>query len=97
MAGEDEVSRRRPAAILAAVAVLLLLANFVFTAHYVNSTQAAEHRQGLAVEQKICATLGKLASLQPPAGDPADNPSRAFEQRLHATLDQLAPDLGCRR
>ena len=29
-------------------------------------------------------------------GNPATNPSRAFDDHLHATLDRLGPDLGCR-
>lgn len=95
----------------AVLALLLLLAavggNYLLTEHYVNATQAAaarlelaqqrEQRQaGLLVEHSICATLGQLAALKPPPGDPATNPSRAFDDRLHATLDGLGPDLGCR-
>jgi hypothetical protein len=63
--------------------------------------QAAQRRQGELLEQRLCATLDPLAGLaglKPPAGNPADNPSRAFEQRLVlklAPLGQLAPDLGC--
>lgn len=98
---------RRHAAGLAVAAVLALLAaNFVFTANYVNSTQAAQQRAaqaaqdaqrraGVAVEHKICTTLGELAALQPPPGDPAANPARLYEQQQHATLSQLGPDLGC--
>ncbi len=61
----------------------------------VHSSQAAQQRQGQAVETKLCSTFGKLAALQPPAGNPASNPSRAYEDRLHATLDDLGTDLGC--
>lgn len=57
--------------------------------------QASQERAGRAIERKLCTTLGKLSALQPPAGNASANPSRAFEQELHATLDQLAPDLGC--
>jgi hypothetical protein len=78
------------------VIAALLLANFLFTASYENHTQAAARAQGILVEEKICATLGQLAALKPPPGDPATNPSRAFDDRLHATLDGLGPDLGCR-
>jgi hypothetical protein len=62
---------------------------------------AAQQRQGAQLEAKLCATLGPLAGLaglRPPAGNPADNPSRAFEQQLVvklAPLAQLGPDLGC--
>jgi hypothetical protein len=58
--------------------------------------QASARRQGLIVEQKICSTMRSLAVLKPPAGSPVGNPSRAYEQQLHAALDQLGPDLGCR-
>lgn len=61
-----------------------------------NAVQQNQRRQGLIVEQKICATMHRLAALQPPPGAATANPSRAFEQRLHVTLDQLGPDLGCR-
>lgn len=89
------MSRRTSAAVLAAVVMLLLAANLLFTARYVSATRAHEQRQGQIVQHKICATLSKLAALQPPAGNPASNPSRGYEQELHATLDQLGPDLGC--
>lgn len=58
--------------------------------------QAMARRQGAAVEGKICTTMRELAALKPPAGNPAANPSRAYDQRLHATLDQIGTDLGCR-
>ena len=89
------MSRRRAWIVLAVTAFALLALNLLFTAHYVNSTQAAQKRAGVAVERAICTTLGKLAALKPPPGAAAANPSRAYEQQLHATLDQLGPDLGC--
>lgn len=57
--------------------------------------QAAQRQQGALLEAKLCSTLGKLAALKPPAGNPATNPARAFDQSLHSTLAQLGPDLGC--
>jgi len=59
--------------------------------------QAAQQRQGIVLEGKLCETFGKLAALKPPPGSAAENPSRAFEQKLHDTLDQLGSDLGCGR
>jgi hypothetical protein len=65
--------------------------------------QAAQRRAGTLVEQKLCTTLaplGSLSGLQAPAGNPAQNPSRAFEQRLVRRLQPLAelgPDIGCGR
>ena len=58
--------------------------------------QAAAQRAARVVERRICLTMRRLAALKPPPGNPASNPSRAFEDKLHATLDQLGPDLGCR-
>jgi hypothetical protein len=55
----------------------------------------ASRRQGKLIEDKICTTMGRLAALTPPPGNPAANPSRAYEDKLHATLDQLGPDLRC--
>ena len=57
--------------------------------------QLAQRRAGEAVEHKICTTMAQLAALKPPPGNPDTNPSRAFDQSLHATLDGLGPDLGC--
>ena len=63
--------------------------------------QAAQQRAGAATEGKLCkslAPLASLATLKPPAGNPASNPSRAFEQELSARLAplaQLGPDIGC--
>lgn len=64
---------------------------------YYHREQAAQHAQGAVLEQRLCTTLGRLAALHPPPGSPADNPSRAFEQQLTATLAELGPDVGCRR
>ena len=90
------MSKRRAGISLVVVAFLLLGLNFLFTAHYVNSTQESQRRAGEAVDRAICTTLVKLAALKPPAGAAKANPSRAYEQQLHATLDELGPDLGCK-
>ena len=57
--------------------------------------QVVQQRAAADVEEKLCSTFGKLAALQPPAGSPVNNPSRAFEQDLHSTLVELGTDLGC--
>jgi hypothetical protein len=62
----------------------------------VHDTQTAANRQGVAVQTKLCASFNALAALQPPAGNPATNPSMAFEQRLHAQLDQIGVSVGCK-
>lgn len=76
------------------VLAYVLVSNAVHRAEA--ATQAAQQRQGQMIEVKLCTTLTGLARLQPPPGDPVTNPSRAFDQKLHATLSQLGPDLGCR-
>jgi hypothetical protein len=58
--------------------------------------QVSQQHAGVILGEKLCTTFGRLAALKPPAGNPAVNPSRAFDQSLHATLDELGTDLGCR-
>ena len=93
----------RSVAVLVLLGLLVTGANLLWTAHAVNSYRtaqqqaaASQQRQGAEIEAKLCQTLGRLAALKPPPGNPAANPSRAYEDRLHATLDQLGPDLGCK-
>lgn len=75
--------------------VLAIALNAGFTLWAISSNQAAQRQQGLAVERKICTTMGRLAALKPPPGNPKTNPSRAFDDQLHSTLDGLGVDLGC--
>ena len=93
---------RRAFAYLLLLALALAAANLFWSWHLTTESQAAQrsaqamaHRQSAVVERKICTTMRELAALRPPAGNPAANPSRAYDQRLHATLDQLGADLGC--
>jgi single-stranded DNA-binding protein len=59
-------------------------------------TQSSQTKQQSEQElQGICHTLGAIAALKPPAGNGSENPSREYEQRFHAVIDQLRPDLGC--
>jgi type II secretory pathway pseudopilin PulG len=99
-------STRQAVVVLLILALLLAAANLFWTSHVVRAnqaaqqkaaqiTQAAQRRAGQIVEQKLCATLSQLASLQPPSGSAGANPSRAYEQQLHVTLSQLGTDLGC--
>lgn len=69
----------------------------------VQTVRASQHHDDVArqkaaagLERKLCTTFGKLAARQPPPGDPARNPSRAYEQWLHGTLVQLGTDVGCK-
>lgn len=92
---------------LFALSVTLGGLSLFWTAHEVHVSQAAvqaaqqreqdaQRRAGAQVEKKLCTTLGRLTALKPPAGSASANPSRAYEQELHATLAQLGPDLGCK-
>jgi hypothetical protein len=58
--------------------------------------KAAQQRAGEAIERKLCGVFDGIAALKPPAGDPATNPSRAYEQRLHAKLAEVGPILKCK-
>lgn len=58
--------------------------------------QAAQRAQSAAFEQKLCATLGRLASRRPPAGSPSDL-SRAYLLWQWSQLAELGPDVGCGR
>jgi hypothetical protein len=76
----------------------------LWTAHEVNTAaaqqrqqQVSQRAQGAALEHKLCITLSRLAALKPPAGSPAANPARAFDQQQQAVLAELGPDVGCLR
>ena len=58
--------------------------------------QKSQQQAGAILGERLCTTFGRLAALKPPPGNPAVNPSRAYEQEEHATLDQLGTDLGCK-
>jgi hypothetical protein len=57
--------------------------------------EAAQRRQAAVFEAKLCTTLAEQAANKPPPGSADSNPSRAWEQREHAILTQLGPDVGC--
>lgn len=100
------MSKRRSVITLVVAGFLLIGANFLFTAHYVNSSQAAARQQQAAqqaaarraaelVEEKICADVGAMAEIPPPAGPATANPSRAYEQAEHRTWQRLIAGLDC--
>ena len=60
--------------------------------HHFATTQ---EQQGRLIDERLCATMDKLAALKAPSGSAVDNPSRGYEQQLAATLAQLRPDIGC--
>ncbi len=82
--------------LLVVLTLIVGAGNLLASWNEVHSSQAAQQRQGQAVETKLCSTFGKLGALKPPPGDAKKNPSRAYEQSLHAALVQLGTDLGCR-
>ncbi len=94
--GGGRMNTTRALIVLVALTLIVGAGNLWASWNEVHASQAAQQRQGQAVEAKLCSTFSKLAALKPPAGSPAHNPSRAFEQSLHATLDDLGVDLGCR-
>ena len=69
-------------------------ANLAATWWYVQTYKHDQQQQGQLIARKLCTTLDRLAALQPPAGNPTTNPSRAYDQRLHSTLADLGPDIG---
>ena len=87
---------RRALVYMFLLAVLLAVVALLAEVHGQDVNRAAQQRQGVLIERRLCTTLDRLSELQPPPGNPAANPSRAFDQKLHDTLSQLGPDLGCR-
>lgn len=85
----------RAIALVVASILLALGLNVAYTTWSVESSRSAQQHQGEIVERKICTTIAHLDALKPPGGNPRANPSRAFDDRLHASLAQLGPDLGC--
>ena len=75
--------------------VLAVALNAGFTLWSIGNSRQQQQHQGEIVERKICTTIAHLDALKPPGGNPRANPSRAFDDRLHASLAQLGPDLGC--
>jgi len=90
------VSSKRPLIALSLIYLLLIGAGYLLINHQASSELARQQQQGRVVERKLCTTLGRLAALKPPPGNPQTNPSRAYLQRQHDVLAQLGGDVGCR-
>lgn len=58
--------------------------------------QAAQRRQGEAIERKLCADLSTMAAIPPPSGSAAANPSRAYEDAEHRAWAGLETGIGCK-
>jgi hypothetical protein len=91
-----KLNTERAMGVLLALTLIMGAGNLWASWDEVHSSEAAQQRQGEIVEAKLCSTFGKLAALKPPPGNPAANPSRAYEDQLHTALDALGTDLGCR-
>jgi hypothetical protein len=59
--------------------------------------QAAQRKAGLLIEEAICTDMGTMAKIPPPAGNPAANPSRSYEDAEHRAWAGLYSGLGCKR
>lgn len=93
--------------IICVLAAVLLLGGYFtwFEAHTNSQLQAtnaklraeqeASQKAGLLIEQRICLDMGTMAKIPPPAGPPAANPSRAYEQDEHRAWEGLVTGLGC--
>ena len=97
------ISVRRSLVYMGVVFLVLVAANFLWSARQQNAYEASLARDHVAhlkadelMVEKLCLTFGKLGALKPPAGPAAANPARAYEQEEHATLIQLGTDLGCK-
>jgi hypothetical protein len=94
---------RRAIAYLLLLAIALSGANLYWTSHEVGVSHAAQVREQVAQQKQgqhvfslLCTTFAELAANKVPPGNPAANPSRAFDLRQHDILDQLGADLGCK-
>ena len=72
----------------AAIMAICFLAFSGLTVWYV--TYQVNH-----AEHAFCQLLNTLTQVQPPAGDPKANPSRAYTQEVEADLLNLRQKLGC--
>lgn len=92
-----------PVALLALVLIMgggSLLASYLQNQNYQagqEHTQVVQRAQGVLIERKLCLDLGTMAGIRAPAGPPAANPSRAYEQAESRAWNGLYAGLGCRR
>jgi hypothetical protein len=87
---------RAPGAAAIIVAVAGVATALALNIGYTTYALASQQRQAATVQRKLCTTMAELAALKPPPGNPATNPSRAYDQHLHATLTEIGADFGCR-
>lgn len=55
----------------------------------------AQAKANAAFQAQLCSIFLPIAALKAPAGDPATQPGRIYEQQLEAKLAQIAPALKC--
>jgi hypothetical protein len=92
------VHRHKDAAFVLAVFITIQVAVFLQGAHtqaVQREQQAAQRKTAVQVERRLCLAVSKQAALKPPAGNPVDNPSRAYLQGEHRTWGVMAGILDC--
>lgn len=96
--------QRRAIVYLSMVELVLIAVAYFAISHQADVSQAAQQRTqqaaqraGEEIEQKLCSIFGGIAALKPPPGNPATNPSRAYDQHLHVKLAEVGPALECPR
>ena len=85
--------RHKDAAAVVAIFIAIQGAVLLQGAH----TQAVQRQQGQRIERQLCLVVVRQAVRQPPPGNPAANPSRAYLQGEHQTWADMASILGCSR
>lgn len=98
----DAVRRHASALFLAALIVALTGASYAGlyeqnarSQRQFAQVQARQRQAGLLIEKSLCADLATMAAIPAPAGNPARNPSRAYEQAEARAWAGLVRDLGC--
>lgn len=92
----------RPSAGAALLIAAVFIVNAAFTVlwtaaieHQLNAVSQQERQQGEKELQKLCADIGTMAAIPPPAGAPAANPSRGYEQAEHRAWLGLTEAIQC--
>jgi len=90
------VSKRRSVITLVVAGFLLIGANLLFTAHYVDSSQARAQQTDLETRHDFCGIIDAyVATPVPRPSDPAANPSREQAYQWYVRFVTLHRKLGC--
>lgn len=95
--GTSVLSRREKLFATVVLTLVLVMGAACLLSQYI---QQARYEQGqrvqdTVIQDKLCRTLKPLAALKAPAGKPADNSARLYEQQLASTLVGISKDIGC--